>query len=95
MSAVVLADKLGRTRQSIANKRYVLGIDYRPNTQDYDRRPSGWYDETVGGMLIACKDAFGAWRHYHRYVIVEYDGEVKDRIDSWVTLRCYRDADAE
>lgn len=98
MSANALAEKLGRTPKSVKNLRYrikhpVFEVSRRRPEAEFDERPSGWYEETVGLLLIQDDDSFETWKHYHRYVEIEYTGEVKDRITSWVTLRCRRDAD--
>jgi hypothetical protein len=93
MDTRALAEKIGRTRQSVGNKRSVLTCGYKANTENYDRRPSGWYEETIGKMLVECKDAFDSWKHYHRYVECVYMGEKLERIDVWVTMNCRRDAD--
>jgi hypothetical protein len=90
----VLAEKLGRTYQAVANLRFRMKSGIRHSTADYDIRPSGWYEETIGQMLIECEDAFSAWKHYHRYTEIEYLGKTGDRLYTWVTLNCYRDADA-
>lgn len=86
----VLADKLGRTYQSVAQFRYRHKKP-KLNTLDYDTRPSGWYGETVGKLLMEFPDAWESWLHYHRYV--EYK-EMGMNAQGWVMLLCRRDADA-
>lgn len=98
-----LADKLGRTRKAVHHQRVRMELvkhrakstRAKSDPADFDTRPSGWYDETIGSLLIQCSDAFETWKHYHRYVEVIYDGEAREKLGSWVTLQCRRDADAE
>lgn len=98
-----LAAKLGRTRKAIHHQRVRMELTKRrtrstrvkSDPADFDQRPSGWYEEVIGSLLIECKDAFDTWKHYHRYVEVVYDGEAREHLGSWVTLQCRRDADAE
>jgi len=87
----VLADKLGRTYQSVVQFRYRTKSSYKHNTEDFDRRPSGWYGETIGTLLMHYGDAWKTWKHYHRYVEVKIIGE--DNL-GWTSLLCRRDADA-
>lgn len=102
MSDRALAEKLGRKASSVKNLRYRIkhptfeARKERPRSDgaEFDTRPSGWYEETIGLFLIEDEAAFRTWRHYHRYVEVEYTGEAVERITTWVTLRCRRDADA-
>lgn len=100
MPIKVLAEKLNRTPVSVTCMKYRLQNDTTSTRmrkrygQDFDDRPSGWYEETIGALLMEDEDAFASWRHYHRYVELEYAGEVPERITMWVTLRCRRDADA-
>lgn len=94
----VLAEKLGRTKSAVQvarsrlkNYKSVVERKKPSPAWEHDVRPSGWYEETVGTMLLECEDAYASWRHYHRYVIVEMDGD--DEM-GWTHLRCYRDANA-
>lgn len=96
----VLAEKLGRTRIAVTNIKSRLrhNVSHRERHQregkTFDTRESGWYEETIGLLLIQDPDAFATWKHYHRYVEVIYDGEIRERITMWITLQCRRDADA-
>jgi hypothetical protein len=92
MDTVALSEKMGRTYQSVANKRRILGGTFKENTEDFDRRPSGWYVETIGTLLLHYPDAYETWKHFHRYVeIKEVDSQARD---SWTYLLCRRDAQA-
>jgi len=88
MDTVVLAEKLGRTWQAVANIRWRMGHTERKQG-DFDLRPSGWYGETVGTLLLAYPDAYSTWKHYHRYTEVKVIGE---DTAGWTSLLCYRDA---
>ena len=96
----VLAEKLGRSVNSVAQKRHKLANPSvnKPSaprlTAEFDCRPSGWYDENVGALLVEYKPAFDAWVHYHRYVEVEYTGFKGSLLGGIFFLRCRRDADA-
>ena len=91
MATTALADKLGRTYQSVSHKRQNLIREFKANTDDYDRRPSGWYTEVVGTLLLSYPDAFETWKHFHRYVEIK---EVGTGSDSWTYLFRRRDAQA-
>lgn len=91
MATTALADKLNRTYQAVSRKRHNLARSYKANTEDHDRRPSGWYTEVVGTLLCAYPDAFETWRHFHRYVEIK---EAGSGCDSWTYLLCRRDAQA-
>ena len=95
----VLAEKIGRTATSVMSfkNRFRNGPHdgrRRHLGQEFDERPSGWYEESVGQMLIDYKPAWEAWVHYHRYVEIEVAGERKSVLGGIVHLRCRRDADA-
>jgi hypothetical protein len=96
----VLAEKLGRSIHSVAQKRHKLAnpsvnTPSAPRlTAEFDCRPSGWYDENVGALLIDYKPAFDAWVHYHRYVEIKYTGFKNSLLGGIFFLRCRRDADA-
>ena len=96
----VLAEKLGRTRVAVTGMKYRMRNKisnqerHKREGKTFDTRPSGWYEETIGLLLIQDADAFETWKHYHRYVEVIYAGEIRERITMWVTLKCRRDADA-
>lgn len=94
----VLAEKLGRTKSAVQvarsrlkNYKSVVERKKPAPSWEHDVRPSGWYSESVGILLTEYAPAFDAWKHYHRYVIIEHD--FTDAL-GWVHLRCYRDADA-
>lgn len=87
----VLAEKLGRTYASVIQVRHRAKTPYKKNTEDFDRRPSGWYGETVGTLLMSYAPAWETWKHYHRYVEVKIVGE---DTRGWTSLLCRRDADA-
>lgn len=103
MDPDVLSDKIFAATGSRRNhkgvyhmqRRVVKGTD--PDTGksdasfDFDERPSGWYEETIGLLLLDYPDAMKTWAHYHRYVEIEH---VNTTATGWVTLRCRRDADA-
>lgn len=94
----VLAEKIGRTPNAVRDFRHRLkygahGIQRNDQGQQFDERPSGWYGEHIGLLLMlpGFEDAFGAWLHYHRYV--EY--KVVERPHrGWIYLMCRRDASA-
>lgn len=95
----VLAGRLGRSPKSVTSARInlkkKLGIPrrvYRVTEEvetDYDLRPAGWYEETIGLILFDYPDALGAWKHYHSYTELEV---VEEHATGWITMRCYRDA---
>lgn len=86
-----LADKLGRSISSVSVQKSRVARGRNTGTEeDFDTRPSGWYEETIGMLLLEFPDAFETWKHYHRYTVVEHVEEAR----SWVTLRCFRNADA-
>lgn len=92
----VLMDKLGRSRSSITMMKTLIrrnGSRYARDYQnrDFDTRPSGWYGEVIGTLLLGYADAYDTWKHYHRYVEVKVIGE--DKL-GWTTLLCRREADA-
>src|SRR5689334_5401265 len=91
----VLAEKLGRTPISIRNVKSRLRgtkLDYqRSPEKDFDDRPAGWYEESIGQMLVDYEPAFAAWRHYHRYVKLEVVGRRDTVLGGLIHLRCYRD----
>lgn len=91
MDSVALAEKLGRTYQAVANIRWRLGHPDRKELGDFDKRPSGWYGEVVGTLLLQCEDAYSSWKHYHRYVEVKVIGGDNT---GWTTLLCRRDENA-
>jgi hypothetical protein len=92
----VLAEKLGRTAVSINCMKYRLRHETsstrmrKPISQERDMRPSGWYTEVIGTLLMECPDAYETWKHFHRYV------EVKELSadPSWTHLLCRRDTEA-
>ena len=88
---MALAEKLGRTYQAVANIRWRMGHADRKELGDFDKRPSGWYGEVVGTLLLNYEDAYSSWKHYHRYVEVKVIGESKL---GWTTLLCRRDKEA-
>jgi hypothetical protein len=101
LSPQVLAEKLGRTVQSVAQKRHKLANpDYRVRStvrltaQDFDERPSGWYEESIGVMLAEYEPAFEAWRHYHRYVEIQRVSSRESVLGGVLHLMCRRDAEA-
>lgn len=96
LPAKVLADKIGRTEIAVRNFRHRLvhgaGGGRRNHLgQDFDKRPSGWYGEVVGTVLMDYEDAWKSWKHYHRYAEVIVTGTSSM---GWTTLLCRRDADA-
>ena len=93
----LLAEKLGRSYGAVqlAKSNLKLHGTVRTPTQktaaeELDNRPSGWYVEAIGVLLLEFPDAMETWLHYHRYTEIQFVEES----GSWVTLRCYRDADA-
>ena len=91
MDTRALADKLGRTYLAVFHKRRILERKFKENTEDFDRRPSGWYVEVIGTLLLHYPDAFETWKHFHRYVEIREAGSVGG---SWSYLLCRRDAQA-
>lgn len=96
LSVAVLAEKLGRTKIAVYNFRHriIYGSGYGKRVklgQEFDTRPSGWYRETIGTMLMEHEDAWQAWLHFHRYVEVKMESNDER---GWTTLMCRRDADA-
>lgn len=91
MAVTALAGKLNRTYQAVSRKRQNLLRGYKANTEDCDRRPSGWYTEVVGTLLCTYPDSFETWKHFHRYVEIK---EIGSDCDSWTYLLCRRDAQA-
>lgn len=102
LTCKVLADKIGRSESGVRNERlrqkkaagestrkYVKGLA----TWEFDERPSGWYGEKIGLLLVEYQEAFEAWKHYHRYVEVLYVGQEMAGF-GWVSLWCRRDASA-
>lgn len=87
----LLAEMLGRTPHAIAQLKTKLRKhdDEIPESCDYDIRPSGWYEDTIGILLLSFPDVMATWRHYHKYVKVIY---VETQRTGWVTINCYRDA---
>src|SRR5512146_3379690 len=75
----VLAEKLSalygpRTTKAVYHMQRRLGRKMQPRTRrgtelaEFDERPSGWYAETIGALLLDYPDAMCSWEHYHRYV---------------------------
>jgi hypothetical protein len=101
MSERALADKLGRTPTSIKNVRYRIkhrgfegsGSRSHSDAPQFDERPSGWYTEVIGTLLMQFPDAFESWKHYHRYVEIKEAGTPYPG-DSYTYLFCRRDAEA-
>jgi hypothetical protein len=91
MATAVLAEKLGRPVIAVAQFRSRLKKPYTHDSNDFDFRPSGWYGEIVGRLLMEFPDAWETWLHYHRYVEVR---EMGMNAQGWVMLLCRRDADA-
>jgi hypothetical protein len=93
----VLAEKLGRSRIAITGKKSRLRHNFtstsvrKPKGQEFDTRPSGWYTETIGTLLLHYPDAFESWKHFHRYVEII---EVGTDLGSWTHLLCRRAAEA-
>lgn len=88
----VLAEKLGRSRHAVNQVKLRLRRGALTGDRlEYDTRPSGWYEETVGSLLLEFPDAFTAWCHYHGYVEAH---PVETHSVNWVTLRCRRDESA-
>lgn len=94
LDTTILAEKLGRSNNSVAQKRWKLQKPEHCMTAQFDKRPSGWYEESVGQMLIEFEPAWESWKHYHRYVEIEYAGYRETILGGLVHLRCRRDADA-
>lgn len=94
----VLAEKLGRSAFAINAMKYRLRnhiVRKAPMMREFDVRPSGWYEEAVGVMLVECADAFSTWRHYHRYTEIEYTGFKDSLLGGIIFMKCRRDADAK
>lgn len=93
----VLAEKLGRSSIAVNSKKCHLRNgttstqQRKPLGQDFDERPSGWYVEVIGTLLLSYSDAYETWKHFHRYVEVKEIGAVAG---SWTYLLCRRDAQA-
>lgn len=92
----ILAEKIGRTRVAVTNfknrVRHGPGGGRRNHLgQDFDKRPSGWYGEVIGTLLMNCEDAWESWKHYHRYVEIVV---VSEDHSGWTTLLCRRDKNA-
>lgn len=94
----VLAEKLGRSRIAVTGKKSRLRHNFtsaskrKPKGQEFDTRPSGWYTEVVGTLLLHYPDAFESWKHYHRYVEIREIGSRPG--DSNAYLFCRRDSQA-
>lgn len=89
MDADVLAEKLGRSKHAVSQVKLRLRRGAPKGDKPvYDTRPSGWYEETVGSLLLEFPDAFGSWCRYHGYAEVH---PVQSHSATWVTLRCRRD----
>jgi hypothetical protein len=88
----VLADKIGRSVNSVSQRRHRL-LHGRPKVEgaEYDERPSGWYSERIGTLLLNYQDAYQSWKHFHGYTEVKH---VDTGTDGWTTLLCRRDANA-
>lgn len=98
----VLTDKLGRSKSAVqAMKNRVRhgnpprNLKAAADGKEWDTRPSGWYEEVVGQMLVDYAPAWEAWLHYHRYVEVVQTGFRDSILGGVVQLRCRRDASAE
>jgi hypothetical protein len=93
LSAHVLADKLGRSVSSVYHaRRRIKNKIFDRNTSEkleWDERPSGWYVEIIGVLLVECPDAFESWLHFHGYQEVKQLGPVRC---SEVTLLCRRES---
>lgn len=99
----VLTDKLGRSKSAVqAMKNRVRHnrlpeqrrLERVPGGHEFDTRPSGWYEEVVGKMLVEYAPAWEAWLHYHRYVEVVQTGFRDSILGGVVQLQCRRDASA-
>lgn len=89
MDPNVLAEKLGRSRHAINQVKSRIRRGGRSDEVDFDTRPSGWYEETIGILMLDFPDVMATWRHYHQYIEVHY---VQSDVLGWVSVRCYRDA---
>jgi hypothetical protein len=91
-STKLLGEILGRTPHAIAQLKTKFNKEENtaPELADIDRRPTGWYQDTIGILLLSFPDVMATWRHFHKYVKVEY---METQKTGWVTVKCYRDAD--
>jgi hypothetical protein len=99
--AEVLAAKLNRATGSVWRRKSQLGVHVTENwcatgrrrdgeESDTDTRPSGWYVEVIGTLLMHYEDAFNSWKHFHRYTEVKVMSADDRR--GWTTLLCRRNS---